>query len=81
MLTLKMPRKMSFAKEQDSKFIITMNRIQQEVMHAVNERFQDLETYNIRGVPEVPDEGLRPFARPRSAEEKVRVGLCGSVAN
>jgi len=23
-------------------------------MHAVHERFQDLETYNIRGVPEVP---------------------------
>jgi len=22
-------------------------------MHAVHERFQDLETYNIRGVPEV----------------------------
>jgi len=30
-----------------------MNRIQQEVMHAVHERFQELETYNIRGVPEV----------------------------
>jgi len=44
---------MSFAKEQDSRFIITMNRIQQEVMHAVHERFQELETYNIRGVPEV----------------------------
>jgi len=28
-----------------------MNRIQYEVMHAVNERFQDLETYNFRGVP------------------------------
>ena len=33
MLTLKMPRKMSFAKEQDSRFTITMNRIQYEVMH------------------------------------------------
>ena len=53
MLTLKMPRKMSFAKEQDSKFIITVNRIQYEVMHAVHERPQDLETYNFRGVPEV----------------------------
>jgi len=38
MLTLKMPKKMSFAKEQDSKFIITMSRIQQKVMHAVHER-------------------------------------------
>ena len=54
MLTLKMPRKMSSSKEQDSRFTITMNRIQYEVMHAVHERFQDLETYNIRGVPEVP---------------------------
>jgi len=37
MLTLKMPRKMSCAKEPDSRSTITMNRIQQEVMHAVHD--------------------------------------------
>jgi len=42
---------------------ITMNRIQQKVMHAVHERFQDLETYNFRGVPEV-----RKFYEPLSSE-------------
>jgi len=37
-LTLKMPKKMSCAKEPDSKSTITMNKIQYEVMHAVHER-------------------------------------------
>jgi len=37
---------MSCAKEQDSKSTITMNRIQQEVMHAVHERPQRLKTRN-----------------------------------
>jgi len=58
MLTLKMPRKMSFAKEQDSRFIITMNKIQYEVMHAVHERPH----YG----PERPHYGPRiPFVYPQ----------------